>query len=412
MFAKKLILTAGVILLMGLTPNEVTTGDKVRSVLTENEYVAHEWGTFTSLQGSDGVDRIGLHHGDETLPRFVHCPLGFSYGRCLSLLEPGEDSLLATTQRMETPVIYFYSKAERVVDVKVEFPQGVITEWFPAATAYSPKAGQVVDLKNGSMHWKTLVKTTPLEIPDVNQEDIWHAQRQVDANFVTTKGENEKFIFYRGIGRFTLPFLATSSEDGALKLANRSLENIPAMILLNFDGARGAFTRLGSLSAKATLSLSEKEIPNPAQADVSEVYVENISKALFADLKASGLYPQEAQAMVNTWKRSYFQTPGLRVLYVLPREWSDRLVPLSLNPAPVSLVRTFVGRLEIFTAKEEQQMMGKMRKAIADNVPAYQFSLEELGRFAEPKLWRMKSLSIGEVELNYVKELLQYTFHP
>ena len=42
----------------------------------------HEWGTFTSMQGADGVGLEGLQHEEERLPDFVYsrtevreCPL-------------------------------------------------------------------------------------------------------------------------------------------------------------------------------------------------------------------------------------------------------------------------------------------------------------------------------------------------
>ena len=44
---------------------------------------------------------------------------------------------LSGTVRMETPVIYFYAPREMTVDVRVRFPQGVITEWFPRLTGVS-----------------------------------------------------------------------------------------------------------------------------------------------------------------------------------------------------------------------------------------------------------------------------------
>jgi hypothetical protein len=37
------------------------------------------------------------------------------------------------TVRMETPVMYFYSSSELTARVKVAFPQGLITEWYPQA---------------------------------------------------------------------------------------------------------------------------------------------------------------------------------------------------------------------------------------------------------------------------------------
>src|SRR4051794_35372590 len=34
--------------------------------------IVHEWGTFTSMQGSAGADLEGLQHETESLPAFVH----------------------------------------------------------------------------------------------------------------------------------------------------------------------------------------------------------------------------------------------------------------------------------------------------------------------------------------------------
>src|SRR5438093_13586661 len=41
--------------------------------------------------------------------------------------------LLTATVRMETPVLYFYADRETVASVRVDFPGGQITEWYPAA---------------------------------------------------------------------------------------------------------------------------------------------------------------------------------------------------------------------------------------------------------------------------------------
>src|SRR5437868_10670721 len=69
-------------------------------------YVAHEWGTFTSVQGSDG--NLLLWHALQTseLPGFVYNwnRPGMNRGRMI-----GGKGVLTTLQRMETPVIYFYA---------------------------------------------------------------------------------------------------------------------------------------------------------------------------------------------------------------------------------------------------------------------------------------------------------------
>ena len=93
--------------------------------------VVHEWGTFTSIAGADGraVEWRPLLEPSD-LPRFVHT---------LAVPEPGvqrmplEKRNLRGTVRMETPVIYLYAEREIDASVRVDFPSGQITEWYPDA---------------------------------------------------------------------------------------------------------------------------------------------------------------------------------------------------------------------------------------------------------------------------------------
>jgi hypothetical protein len=94
------------------------------------DFVAHEWGTFTSVQGADGVAMEWRAQKTSRLPGFVY-----------NWQRPGPDrtpdytffpkGLLMGLQRMETPVIYFYSEDKQAVEVTVDFPQGIVTEWYP-----------------------------------------------------------------------------------------------------------------------------------------------------------------------------------------------------------------------------------------------------------------------------------------
>jgi hypothetical protein len=49
--------------------------------------------------------------------------------------------------------------------------------------------------------------------------------------------------------------------------------------------------------------------------------------------------------MLETWKVSYFEKPGLRVFYVVPREWVDWFLPLKLS-VPARLNRAIFGRID------------------------------------------------------------------
>ena len=44
-------------------------------------YQLHEWGTFTTVAGSDGTLLTGLQREEEELPAFVHSHFGFENGQ-------------------------------------------------------------------------------------------------------------------------------------------------------------------------------------------------------------------------------------------------------------------------------------------------------------------------------------------
>src|SRR5215213_10095036 len=75
-------------------------------------YVAHEWGTFTSVQGGDGVQMMWNPFLPAELPRFVYDRTK-AFGPEMLLLK----SNLSAKQRLETPVIYFHSPEAMTVDV-------------------------------------------------------------------------------------------------------------------------------------------------------------------------------------------------------------------------------------------------------------------------------------------------------
>src|SRR5580692_1344135 len=103
-----------------------------------SELTVHEWGTFTSVAGVSGSaiewDVLGCK---SDLPHFVN-----DYGY------RGFKWRLQGTVRMETPVMFFYSPHQLEAHVKVAFPQGLITEWYPQASyqVYQKSAA------DGAMH--------------------------------------------------------------------------------------------------------------------------------------------------------------------------------------------------------------------------------------------------------------------
>jgi hypothetical protein len=74
---------------------------------------------------------------------------------------------------------------------------------------------------------------------------------------------------------------------------------------------------------------------------------------MHAALVADGLFADEATAMLETWRRAYFHSPGLRVFYVVPRAWTDHTLPLELS-APAQIERVMVGRIELISPEQRE----------------------------------------------------------
>src|SRR5262249_18618883 len=88
--------------------------------------IVHEWGTFLSVQESDGGALGGMTDSEEHLPGFV---------RERKLDGRPRWSIFG---KMETPVTYFYVDQPRTVRVRVDMPRGLLTHWYPAVDAFGP----------------------------------------------------------------------------------------------------------------------------------------------------------------------------------------------------------------------------------------------------------------------------------
>src|SRR6185436_5387696 len=103
-----------------------------------------EWGTYTSVQASDGHALGGVHHEDEVLPAWVHRR---DLGAGDYYLEQLPEEPL---QQLETPVLYFWSPVARPVRVTVGFPRGIVGQWYPEAETFLPALREMKALAGGS----------------------------------------------------------------------------------------------------------------------------------------------------------------------------------------------------------------------------------------------------------------------
>jgi len=326
----------------------------------------HEWGTFTSVAGSDGqaIKWLPLT-GSTDLPAFVEHFRGEGF-KCG----------LAGTVRMETPVMYFYSPRETAVSVKVSFAKGIITEWYPHASAVEPAVVHPNNNPDGAIRWDNvrLIPGSRAIFPAGSADNRYYAARNTAATplHVTAPGggQDERFLFYRGVSSATLPIAARLDSAGRVMLQNLSADDIPGAMLIESRGGKLGYRMTGTLHGEAAFS--------PAPLTASR---ESMDRDLEGMLVAAGLYVDEARAMIATWRDSWLEE-GSRVLYILPASAVDSILPLNITPAPASIVRVFVGRLELVTPAMERAV----ESAFARND---QSTLDQYRRFLEPILQAM-----------------------
>lgn len=355
-------------------------------------FTVHEWGTFTSVAGADG-DGVewNVLGGEDDLPRFVN-NLGYRNFKFR----------LTGTVRMETPVLFFYSPRELAVNVEVSFPKGVLTEWYPKAE-YEIKnktsSGAVYRLPAnlggidtsmmsliGGLKW-TNIRVEPGTSPTLPREDglsRYYAARATDAAPVEVEGQHEKFLFYRGVARFGVPLSARLTSSGKVALENCGTE-IPLAILFENRAGWIGYRVASNVSGQVTFD-------RPTLSSSLTGLTENLANTLVKQ----GLFPKEAQAMIATWRDSWFEN-GARVIYIVPRQTVDSVLPLEIDPAPVQVTRVFVGRIELITPEIEREVEAALS---ANN----RCELERYGRFLDPIFARIAADSLaGASEIEHFR---------
>ena len=355
------------------------------------DLVVHEWGTFTSIAGKNGVaiDWRPLS-GASDLPKFVYTEADNDGFR--ETYKRGGKGEIARV-RMETPVIYFYTPKEMEVNVKVDFPRGKVTEWYPQASVVNSKfAPNQTGRFSSGINWGT-IKLLPNEQPDYLREvsnSHYYPARETDAvpvqvcNGDKTKIEKEKFLFYRGIGDFELPLVFNLASPNSKKLdhisiAVRGQSEVKNLIIFENERGRVGFRHIEKVSGDVPVLYERPETTGK----LADVFAE-LEKILVAE----GLYAKEAKAMIETWKDSWFEE-GLRVFYILPTKATNEILPLTVSPQPKELVRVLVGRAELITPemmREVKSQVELLKSSSAEVREAARKNLQSRGRFYEPIL--------------------------
>jgi hypothetical protein len=374
-------------------------------------FEVHEWGTNTLVVGSDGRLQRGLQHEEEGLPDFV-----------LDRRRSNERGH-SVAVKMETPVIYFYAPTPLSASVRVDFPNGVLTQWYPDVLTFAPgfelaglgaTGDPIFDHdyafkseacrakysapRAGALDWGTvsvLAADAKVALPDAPLDRYsWSHARAVAANPVDVAGQQERFLFYRGLGDVSFPATVAASDvidraapgyDGGLHVTNGDPAHaLGAVFVLRVAAGGGAFTVVpGGLAPNGVLDAIAPTALQPL-----DDYAAALSSAMVAALDRTGLFHDEALAMVHTWERQWFRTPGVRVLYLSPQAWTEAQIPLSITPKPERLVRVMVIRTEVITRPLEDDDLKVLSGVGTGDDAAARAYFTGLGRFAEPRLRR------------------------
>ncbi|MEQ8789973.1 MAG: hypothetical protein RIC55_27000 [Pirellulaceae bacterium] len=380
------VLVFGVVALTmtGLAKRLLTGGGEVAARPDGDMLVVHEWGTFTAIQDADGAGLTGVNTDDEPVPEFVHrlsddlLVSTFNTGK--PRMRPKDWSRLLSkglprfampmvTMRLETPVIYFHPPDELQqplsLDVEVGFRGGWLSEFYPNADSTAPGLAQglLTEKTIGKLSWTDLKIGTEADGPQTD-EPVWLEPRDVDAaNVTTADGESERYLFYRGVGRFEAPLRVATDEDRNLLTLHGRFDDVPGMpadaripnlwlVEVGEDG-EVAYRTIGAIEARG----GDKPLATVSTAfcgqDFQQENFDVLRRDMHAALVADGLYADEADAMLDTWRQAYFRNPGLRLFFLVPQAWTDDRLPLSISQ-PAQIDRVMMARIEIISDRQRR----------------------------------------------------------
>jgi hypothetical protein len=341
--------------------------------------MVHEWGTFTVLQDEKGEPVAGINTDDEVLPPFVH-GIGLPHQNARNEM-PASLFMKGLPQnhpdvwvRLETPVTYFYPPAgwdkNKAIDVTVTMQQGWLTQFYPRATPGGPdvneegrlrRLGPMREHTKGSLTWRGLTLDGMDPGPET-KENTWLAPRKVrSATVHTTDKQQERYLFYRGVGRFNAPVKVSRADDGTIQLRSnwplKTDATIGPLLLVDArpDG-RCAFRVIDGIPVIAGDTSVRATFPEKfSEGEYANENLQQVRAFLHKLLLRDGMLEEEAQAMLNTWEVSYFKRPGLRLFFAVPRPWTEHVLPLTVSES-ADITRSMIGRIEIVTAAQRKTL--------------------------------------------------------
>ncbi|HZZ71686.1 MAG TPA: hypothetical protein VFE24_05495 [Pirellulales bacterium] len=385
--------------------------------------IVHEWGTFTVLQDDQGAALPGINIDDEPLPDFVYDLHPWildrvkGYGPIYSKGAPERHPYV--TLRLETPVIYFYPprgvKLPLSLNVEVDFHGGWLTQFYPHATVDAPGVskdaedfGPIRANTVGKLAWYNVQVGTEGRGPETDSP-VWLAPRKVHAAAISIAAdraddsatarsntgsaprttESERYLFYRGVGNRPVPLrisqnlarqeLTIRPQGDAADAAAAGQIRAAWLVDIRPDGTV-AYRSLPDLTLKATdRSVLVTASSRFQAADYASDNLPEVREKMYYELVQAGLFGDEATAMLNTWQRAYFKSPGLRVFFIVPRAWTEAVLPLRVS-ATAEITRVMMGRIELISAQQHELLKKLSRTPVSDPEWLHQLIASPVGQ--------------------------------
>jgi hypothetical protein len=375
-------------------------------------FLVHEWGVFR-VHDDVELANADLRQQWDELPPFV-------YGQTMRRDFPRHWDRVQV--EVLKPVIFLHAPRLMTAELRVDFPSGTPAVWWPATEnpAYHGNELEVPrkpERPVRSLQWKLHLqqppwKSSPLVGPKPLSRGHWmQTLREVRCDDVYAPVgernaglEREKFVYYDGV----LPAihaLSVKLEGGRATLTNRAkFTTFDVWVVDNRDPSKPRLARLPRLGAGESkdveLAPAVREAPRDDFADA----------ALTAQLKDAGLNEDEAGALTTIWADDFFRGPGLALLYRLPQEEYDRMLPLTVKPRPEQVVRVGLVQQVPFD-KDMADRVARLVKQLDDDAfnkrEAAQCELEKLGRAAYGHLRRLRPTVFAPEPKRRVDELLE-----
>jgi hypothetical protein len=330
--------------------------------LGKDDLVVHEWGVFTVFNDVKLANANRRQEWDSLPPYFYR--------------QFPKERLRWVPAAWDKPIVYFYARpASLRVNVRVMFPNGVPVVWWPAAadpvddgghrTTTDPRTprpfraltweawlGERVPAHVGQAPFgggpgKPSGKVADFPLP----KDCWLMQARLpSATQLTVIGnidgppkvifpgskdrpETERFLYYDGLVPAPDYLRCDKVDAVSVTLHNAAKFDIGRLFVVD-RRTRGA-VGFASVGSEAPLKAGAHRKIAPARmaaADWPAAGVKEVRRALIE----AGLFAPEADALLAIWQKRLFEADGVTVFHLLPAAEYNRMLPLSILPAPAA----------------------------------------------------------------------------